>query len=407
MAEQIALPQNRRVLFLNHSTHHGGAIKSLDHLVRDLNPQAWTADIVMPPGEVSPAFMKPAPARRHILQPTRWHGSANQPRGGGHRATGWWPVWRTRLLNIFDLILFTLFQGPVIIRKCRPDIIYTNSHIPHLVGAILGTFTRTPVAWHIRVFHGPVILFILRALAGFKRVRLIYCISQAVADQFVGHEEKVVVVHNGIHTEDFQREFIQAAFRTRYNISPQAFVVGIVGRIVPRKGLDVFLRAAATAVQQEHEQTPLYFALVGDTPSHYENYRPKCEQLAAELGIADRVIFTGHVDDVRPLLVDFDVCVLAAHKEAFGRSVLESMALEVPTVATRSGGVPEIIDDGVSGLLFEPCDSTELAALLLNLASDADFRQHLGNGGKRRVQEHFTSRRTSEIIQQELGNIFA
>jgi glycosyltransferase involved in cell wall biosynthesis len=126
---------------------------------------------------------------------------------------------------------------------------------------------------------------------------------------------------------------------------------------------------------------------------------PAYEALVAELGISDRFRFLGFTPDVRPAVVDFDILTLPSLQEPFGRSIIEAMALGAPVVATRVGGVPEIITDGEHGLLVPPDDPAALAEAIDRLLGDAALRARLGAAGRDRVHECFDVAKLGQRIQ--------
>lgn len=167
-------------------------------------------------------------------------------------------------------------------------------------------------------------------------------------------------------------------------------LVGIVGRLEPWKGQDVFLRAAARVVAEHPDAR---FAVVGGvTPGKREEYPSELEVLARELGLAGRVHFAGHATDVFPWFDALDLCVHATHGEPFGLVLVEAMALGKPLVATALGGPVEIVEEGVSGLLVPPGDDEATAEAISGVLSDPGLASRLAEGGRRRAFE-FTDER--------------
>ena len=151
-------------------------------------------------------------------------------------------------------------------------------------------------------------------------------------------------------------------------------VVGVVGRLVPEKGVDVFLRAAAlvSAVVPQAE-----FVVVGDGP-----LRPDLEHRAATLGLAGRVTFTGYRSEVSGLLPGLDVLAVPSRSDGSPLVVCEAMAAGVPVVASRVGGLPDLVEDGGSGLLVRPGEAEDLARALVALLLDPEAARRLGARGR-------------------------
>ena len=132
------------------------------------------------------------------------------------------------------------------------------------------------------------------------------------------------------------------------------------------------------------------FVVVGANPvGSAENYRAQYEALARKHGIADRFLFAGFREDVRYALKDFNIHVLPSYQEAFGRAIIEAMALELPVVASRVGGIPEIITHNVNGLLVPPGDADALAEQIGRLVDSPKLRSKLGEAAVTRVRERF------------------
>ena len=182
-----------------------------------------------------------------------------------------------------------------------------------------------------------------------------------------------------------------------------ALTVGIVGRISPWKGQDVFLRAFALAFPDSGARA----RIVGGALFGEEAYGETLMALADELGIAERVDFTGHVDDVAAELAGLDIAVHASTiPEPFGQVVVEAMAAGVPVVATNAGGPAEVVSDGVDGLLFPMGDVEGLAERLTRLARDGELRRRLVDGGRKTAATYappVIAAEVEDIYRQVLG----
>lgn len=182
----------------------------------------------------------------------------------------------------------------------------------------------------------------------------------------------------------------QPDLRAVHQIPSDAFVIGIVGRLEEPKGQDILLKAFARLYETYAD---LHLLIVGEPPREHTGYDQVLKELANSLGVQDRVHFTGFVADTSPVYAALDVCVLASKEETFGLVLLESMAAGVPLVATEAGGVPEIIGDGVNGLLVPPSDPIALSKALSRLHDDETLRRELSANGRRIVAERFSLER--------------
>ena len=122
--------------------------------------------------------------------------------------------------------------------------------------------------------------------------------------------------------------------------------------------------------------------------------------MARELGIGHRVVFTGRRDDVPAVTAALDVAVLPSYREAQGLSILEAMALGRPVVASNVGGIPEVIQDGVTGLLVPPHDPAALAAAIVRLLTDHPLADTLARAGRELVYERFCVERMVRAIEE-------
>jgi glycosyltransferase involved in cell wall biosynthesis len=171
-------------------------------------------------------------------------------------------------------------------------------------------------------------------------------------------------------------------------------VVGLVGRLVQEKGVDVFLRAAAlvSAVVPQAE-----FLVVGDGP-----LRPDLEHRAAVLGLSGSVTFTGYRSDVSRLLAGLDVLAVPSRSDGSPLVVCEAMAAGVPVVASRVGGLPDLVEDGGSGLLVRPGEAEDLARALVSLLLDPEAARRLGARGR-----DLAATRTHELLVDRMTQLYA
>jgi glycosyltransferase involved in cell wall biosynthesis len=184
---------------------------------------------------------------------------------------------------------------------------------------------------------------------------------------------RVEIVNPGVDLDRFHPGSVDARLRAELSSDPAAPLVAILGRIDPEKGIDVVLRAVA-ALPGGH------VVVVGAPNVAGAEFGAGLEHLGAEL-LGDRVRFTGARADVPEVLRAVDVVVNASRAEPFGRTVLEAQACGVPVIGTRSGGIPEFVTDGESGLLVPPGDVDALAGALRRLFESSTLRSTVRAGG--------------------------
>jgi glycosyltransferase involved in cell wall biosynthesis len=204
---------------------------------------------------------------------------------------------------------------------------------------------------------------------------------------------KMRIIHTGIELDRFEPGKARDTVRQELGYAPTELVAGTVARLDDeRKGVASFLRAAGIAGQ---EAPDLRFLIVGEGV-----HRPAYEALAGELGIPERVTFTGWRSDVPRLLDAMDIFVMPSYFEGGPTSVIEAMAMARPVIATRVGMVPEIIEDGVDGVIVAPGDVEAMAQALCSLAVNADLRHELGaNARDRALSSLGISRMTDEYLE--------
>ena len=277
-----------------------------------------------------------------------------------------------------------------IIRKHRIDIVHTNVGV--IPSAPLGAWlARVPHVWHIRDWYGE-----FRGLwKWYRRFILVFsdavvCVSHAVANQFP-QNPKVIVVHDGFPLEEFavDQARLRAEFRKKFEIDPDRFVAGCIGRIkFVRKGQEHLVRAVAILRAQNVDLTAL---IVGAPSSGNEDHLQRLRALANELGVADRVIFAGELPDPLPAFAALDVFVLtSAQPEPFGGVVMEAMCMSKPVIATALGGSLDQVVEGETGFLIPPADPDALAEKILILLKDQTLRTRMGAAARRRIETHFT-----------------
>jgi len=203
----------------------------------------------------------------------------------------------------------------------------------------------------------------------------------------------VSLIYNGVDMQRYDHQEACCTLREEYDIPESAPIVGVIARLEPEKGHPTLLEAwtrVLTSVPDAH------LLVVGEG-----SRRDALEEQAASLGLLGsdpsnprsdlgrRVIFTGRRDDVPAVTAALDIAVLPSYREAQGLSILEAMALSRPVVASAVGGIPEMIEDGRSGLLVPPHDRDALARAVSRLLLDHPYADMLGRAGRELVHERF------------------
>ena len=150
----------------------------------------------------------------------------------------------------------------------------------------------------------------------------------------------------------------------------------------------------------------MHFVIVGGTPfGGADDYVTELHRLTARLGLVDKVTFTGQLQDVRPALTAIDVFVHPGDPEPFGLVNIEAMAMQTPVVAFAHGALPEIVQDGITGILVAPKDEKALADAVIALLNDPEQRRAYGEAARGRVESHFQIEQTADRIDRILNYV--
>jgi glycosyltransferase involved in cell wall biosynthesis len=296
-----------------------------------------------------------------------------------------------------------------LIRRERPQILHTHTAKAGAVGrlaALAAGSARPPIVVHtfhghvLRGYFGPVRAYGFRLLERWlatKTTKLI-AVSPQVRDDLVAlgvaPVEKFAVIRLGIELEERLRAAAGARAETRklMGVPQDAFVVGWVGRMTGVKNTDDVLAAIRLLHDREVDA---YLCMVGDGPD-----RDGLERRAHELGITRRCLFLGYQEEVARFYAACDTIILPSVNEGTPVSAIESLAAGRPVVATRVGGVPDVVDDGEDGFLVEPGSTKELADRLEQLARDPELRERMGEHGRARMIDRYAVQRLVDDIDQ-------
>lgn len=196
-------------------------------------------------------------------------------------------------------------------------------------------------------------------------------------------QPKTMTIHNAVALEGYDGTTSHRADLLESG-SP---IIGFVGQIVPRKGLDTLIHAMPRILSTF---PAAQLVVVGCAPSDERSYEAHCRAIAEELQVSNRVLFTGYRRDIPAWMRTFDVFALPTRSEPFGKVVIEAMAAGCPVVASRVGGIPEIITAPMLGTLIPPDDPESLAKALLHCLCNPDVAALLGSRGRAHVREHFS-----------------
>ncbi|MDO9318370.1 MAG: glycosyltransferase [Gammaproteobacteria bacterium] len=222
-------------------------------------------------------------------------------------------------------------------------------------------------------------------------------------DQGVSRE-KIALIRNGIDLSLYDHFANTSDIRKELGIPPAARLVIMLARLNPQKGIDEFLRAAST-VRKQHPD--VHFLVVGDKLDFKDgivvsdaDYHSYLHRLTATLQISHCTWYTGHRTDVPSLLAQSYMSVLPSHSEGLSNSLIESMAAGLPLVATNVGGNPELVKDGINGLLVPVKDDEALASAMVTILNDATLASRFGAASRRLCEEQFSMSKMALATEQ-------
>ena len=269
---------------------------------------------------------------------------------------------------------------------------------PAILASRIARIPRRVLTLHNLVGRGLRARRIMESLT-LRTLHRIIAVSPELKENLVASKgvapERICVIPNGVEVEEFRSGFKEES-RQALEISCGARVVGMAARLHAQKGADLLIRAAPI-IRSRVEN--LRIVLIGDGPE-----RPALVRLARNQRVSDIVTFTGYRADARRLLCAFDIVVLPSRHEGLPFTLLEGMAGGKPVVAANVGGIPSVVVDGVTGLLFPSEDVAGLAAALIKLLDDPAVRQRMGDAGRERVKIHFSEQAMLERTLSVYGS---
>jgi len=274
-----------------------------------------------------------------------------------------------------------------------------QSHLPnaHVLAAIAGRLTSRPV---LATVHGRALstldIEVQRLAGSHLGVVCRHSFFQAIG---VGIDPRYVhFVPNGVDVEQFQpRPSRDGALRRRFGIGPTTPLVGFVGRLSPEKGPDVFLRSALSVRAQLPQAA---FLIVGEG-----QMLKQLQTFVRRFELAGAVHFAGSQDDMPSVYNELDVVVSSSHSEAMPLAVMEAMASGLPVVACKVGGIPDLIEHGVSGWLADDADYESLALRVVALLQDEDLLLRAGRAARARALARFALEHSIEATTRLLGKL--
>lgn len=328
---------------------------------------------------------------------------------------------KKRTASIFKFLI-DIWKIPNI----KNSIVYSNYYIDCFFGYTLAKYKNIPLVCHLRLpppaarWTNDITPYLKRNdvkdlfyppgqwVFGLKGVKRFIAISNQTKSAWVElgfKEEKIALVYNGIKPEIFKPSGNYSITRQEWNIPEDTIVILYVGRLDKQKGIETLIKAFALLVKLG-TNTRLLIAgkpLAHSSPEEGEQYRKSLEQLSSYLGVEKYVDFLGHVTNTVSLYQVSDVTVLpSVWAEPFGRTIIESMACGTPVVASRIGGIPEILTGEFQSGLFEPEEERDLSATLNSIMNWRTKSPDLGQRCREHVLRNFSVDRMIDGVEKVL-----
>jgi glycosyltransferase involved in cell wall biosynthesis len=282
-----------------------------------------------------------------------------------------------------DLDLLAIGRISKIIRQVKPDIVHLHSRRgADLMGGLAARRCGV-MSVHSRRNENPEPRWFARYKYGlFNRV---VAISDAIRQALLGYDldpSKVILVHSAFEPPADLTVATHEELCQRFDLQPEHFVIGVVAQLIERKGHRFLIEALPTVLRQHPNVRVLFFGQGAESA--------RLQQQIDTVGLTAQVKLTGFHKDLMHWLGALDLLVHPALMEGLGVSLLQASSQGIPIIASRAGGIPEAVRDGLNGLLVPPADVTALTEALLKLIPDAALRAQMGAAGKKLVAEEFS-----------------
>ena len=375
-----------KIAILDHSPDLGGAEVAILTLLKKMDRSRFEVTVILPsPG----AFLE---ALQRIDVPVSII----------HLPMGLIRLKRGRAFHSFLLLFVSIFylhffllKLCIYLKRNNFQLVLTNTIKAHLYGSIAARLCSIPLVWR---FHDILVSpdfnpFLIKFIVLFGNLlpKKILAVSKAAQHHLIRNgveKEKTEVIFNAIDDELFQIKESFKNVREEYHLENTVKLVGCVGRIIPQKGQKVLLSAIPGVIRSYPE---IFFLIIGDVFLKEEAYKKELLEIINQYGIEGRVKFTGFRPDIVDVMGSLDVVVFPSiAPEAFPLSILEALSLGKPVIASDVGGIREMIEDRVSGLLVEPNHPEQIAEGILSLFENREISDRIGQRAKEVVRQKFS-----------------
>ena len=307
--------------------------------------------------------------------------------------------------------LHALWQLNRLLSREKFDIVHTHNSKAGILGRLAARRSRVPIVIHTVhgfAFHEEENWLFRRLFIVLERAAVSWCdqmiaISQPMIEwaqkEKIAPPAKLVKIYSGIEVEQFQNQPSNPELKSRFGIEPQETVIGVVSKLWKGKGHEILIDAIARLLERGYS---IKLLIVGE--GYLEG---RLKEKVKHLGMERVVVFTGFWSNVPEVTAILDISALPSFYEGMGRVVLEAMAAGKPVVASRVGGLTELVEDQVTGYLIPPGDVDALVKRLEALITNPDLRKEMGRRGSQRVGEKYSAETMVKKIHEVYGKLLA
>lgn len=318
-----------------------------------------------------------------------------QPKSPLHKkaAAAGIPIFPLRIRHEFDL--FSVLRLALAMR--RKNCLLAHFHDAHSVsiGSAAAALARVPLRIISRRVDFPLKKNVLSRLKYIKNIDVVVAISEGVKkvlEEGGLSPERVEVIPSGIDFSPYEEFSSSPYLRQEFSFSPEDYLVGMVAHLADHKGHKYLIRASKILKEQAPK---IKIIIVGEGPLRIE-----LDKEARDSKVEDIIFFLGFREDIPRILSSLDLFVLSSYLEGLGSSILDAMACGLPVVATRAGGIPEVVVHRKTGLLVPPRNPQALAKAILKLYNDRELASRLGERGYEVVRQKFSVQSMTEKMIQ-------
>ncbi|OGP88475.1 MAG: hypothetical protein A2156_03350 [Deltaproteobacteria bacterium RBG_16_48_10] len=385
-----------KIAILDHSPDLGGAESAILTLLKNIDRSRFDVTVILPSQGTFSKTLEESNISTSII----------------HLPMGLIRLKRGRALQSFlvlfvflFLLQFFLLNLCIYLKKNHFQLILTNSVKAHLFGSVAACLCSIPLVWR---FHdilssndfSPILIKFI-TLFGKLFPKRIFAVSEITRDHLVKNgiqSKKINMIFNAIDHERFETKGDFRNIRDEYQIGDGVKLVGCIGRIIPQKGQKVLL-SAVPGVLERHPET--LFLIIGGIFLKEEAYRRELLEIIEKSGIEKRAKLTGFRSDIGNIIRSLDLVVLPSiAPEAFPLSILEAMSLGKAVIASNIGGVKEIIEDGVNGLLVEPNRPEQITQKIIYLFNHQEIYDTIGQRAREVVIQKYSLRNYVKLMEK-------